>query len=292
MAPEPENQVKTRSQAKKQKDLPPSEMCHSKPNIETEQTNPNCEKANFPALEAIKNTVSVGRGSSEGVDRAQLCLGSGNEATSFAPADFRFTAPSGVNTFNYFSKTFKFQPLSPNSASEFMFPTSAASFFSPKKPAEKKENLILEDPVAVFNKSIASMENEKQQSVDANAETETCNIAMKTCSEPEKHQAGIEVSESENTACLSGEVNQDTRQQSDHELAGEIVTGMESGNIMETQDVGDEQHDATYFRNLVKNETDRLNEICAKWEKISAEEQNLSEEGMVHFHFIILTLVV
>lgn len=281
MASDSKNQVKTRSQAKESKDLPQSETCPSNPNIEVGENPSNCGKANFPALEAIKNTVSLGRGSTEGVERGQTGLGSNNEASSFAPADFKFRAPSGINTFTYYSKTFKFQPLSPNSAAEFMFPTSASSFFSPKKPAEKKENFFEEDPVVAFNKSITSMENKKEDSANTSNKTEICPVEnMDACSGPTFDQTQTDVSQGDNAVCSSSEVNVEAP---DCEVVGEMVLGMEDGDVTETQGTGDEQHDAKYFRNLVKKETDRLNEICAKWEKISAEEENLSEEGMVRF---------
>lgn len=284
MASDSKNQVKTRSQAKESKDLPQSETCPSNPNVEVGENPSNCGKANFPALEAIKNTVSLGRGSTEGVERGQTGLGSNNEASSFAPADFKFRAPSGINTFTYYSKTFKFQPLSPNSAAEFMFPTSASSFFSPKKPAEKKENFFVEDPVVAFNKSITSMENKKEDSANTSTKTEICPVEnMDACGGPTFDQTQTDVSQGDNAVCSSSEVNVEAPDQPDREVVGEMVLGMEDGDVTETQGTGDEQHDAKYFRNLVKKETDGLNEICAKWEKISAEEENLSEEGMVRF---------
>ncbi|XP_078360914.1 uncharacterized protein LOC144645274 isoform X3 [Oculina patagonica] len=293
VAAEPKNQVKTRSQAKKAndtaKDQAPSEVqCPSKPDQQPSQTpatkekTPAFEKLSFPALDNIKNTVSVGRGSSEGVERGQSSTGSGTEAPpSFAPANFQFTAPSGVNTFTYFSKTFKFQPLSPNSAAEFMFPSSAASFFSPKrdKASDQKqaENAILEDPVAVchINNELEAQESNQKQQDDQemkDAAAETCVIGMETHDGSEKQ----DVVENDNvsTACLTDAEIPSTQQQP--ETTGEVK--MDADEVIETQDVEEEQHDATYFRNLVRKETDRLNEICAKWEKINAEEKHLSEE--------------
>lgn len=297
MAAEPKNQVKTRSQAKKTKDTAkdqaPSEVqCPSKPDKQTSQTSateektPAFEKLSFPALDNIKNTVSVGRGSSEGVERGQASTGSGTEAPSFAPADFQFTAPSGINTFTYFSKTFKFQPLSPNSAAEFMFPSSAASFFSPKrdKASDQKqaENAIIEDPVAAchLNDELRAQESNQQEQGDhemKNAAAEPCSNAMETHDGPEKQD--VVENDSASTACSTEAEIPSTQQQPD--VASEVVTKMDTNEVLETQDVGEEQHDATYFRNLVRKETDRLNEICAKWEKINAEEKDLSEEGMV-----------
>ena len=291
MAAEPKKQVKTRSQAKKVKDQPPSEIqCPSKLDKQTGQTSPieektaAFEKLNFPPLDNIKNTVSFGRGSTEGAER-----GTGTEAQSFAPTDFQFTAPSGVNTFTYFSKTFKFQPLSPNSATEFMFPSSSSSLFSPKadKPAAQKqaENAIYEDPVAAchLNNEVTACESNPQQQADhemIDAASETCSVPMETCDGSEKRQSGDEVVENDCTSQSSdGEIPSTDQQQSEGTV--EMDTGMDSGDVLEDQADGGEQHDATYFRNLVKRETDGLNEICAQWEKINAEEQHLSEEGMV-----------
>lgn len=287
--PEPKNQVKTRSQAKKLKDQPPKKTCASKleeKEKQKEQTQPpkentsNTERASFPVVDAIRNTVSFGRGSTEGVERVQSSVESRTEAPSFAPANFQFMAPAGVNTFTYFSKTFKFQPLSPTSAAEFMFPSSASSFFSPKKPAEKPvNNVIMEDPVAAFNEPVTStnivIEQQQSENSDAESLTAPCEVAMETCSEEEKQQSTNEVVDIESTMEITG------TQQQPVEVGSEAVTATES-DAPESQDAGDEEHDAAYFRNLVKMETDRLNEVCAKWEKISAEEDNLSEEGMVH----------
>ena len=291
MAPETKNQVKTRSQAKKIEDQPPRETRTS--NIEeeepqkeqtlsSEQNTSNSEKANFPAVDAIKNTVSFGRGSTEGNERGPPSTGSGTEAPSFAPADFQFTAPSGVNTFTYFSKTFKFQPLSPNSAAEFMFPSSASSFFSPKKPAEEKaENPIIEDPVAVFNKSVTSTINEQHDSENVNAEASAapCDVAMETCEETEKQQSSDEVVENNSTVCLKSAEIRDTQRQPDKVVSKAITVTATESEVMEPQDAAEEQHDASYFRNLVTKETVRLNELCANWENISTQEQNLTEEG-------------
>ena len=287
VVPEPKNQVKTRSQAKKLKDQPPKKTCISKleeKEKQKEQTPPpkentsDTEKASFLPVDAIKNTVSFGRGSTEGVERVQSSVESRTEAPSFAPANFQFMAPAGVNTFTYFSKTFKFQPLSPTSAAEFMFPSSASSFFSPKKPAEKPvNNVVTEDPVAAFNKPVASTNIDQQQSENSDAESLTapCEVAMETRDEEEKQQSTNEVVDIESTMEITG------TQQQPVEVDSEAVTAKES-DVPECHDTGDEQHDAAYFRNLVKMETDRLNEICTKWEQISTEEENLTEEGMVH----------
>lgn len=279
-APEPKNQARTRAQAKKIKDQLPKETCPSKSEenekkkeqmSSPEENTSNCERTNFPAIDAIKNTVTFGRGSTEGVERIQ----SSAEAPSFAPAGFQFTAPAGVNTFTYFSKTFKFQPLSPNSAAEFMFPSSASSFISPKRPTKKPdESPILEDPVAAFNKSLTSTNTEQQCNENACAESSTtlCDAVMETCSEAEKQQITDEVEDNEKTNKMEHSHQQPC------ETVSEAVTAMES-DVIQSQDVDDEQHDAAHFRNLVKKETNRLNEISSKWEKISAEEENLNEEG-------------
>lgn len=290
---EPKNQVKTRSQAKKVKDQAPSETQHpSNLDMQSDQTlspdekTPTFEKLSFPALDNIKNTVSVGRGSAEGVERGQPSSGSETETQSFAPADFQFTAPSGINTFTYFSKTFKFQPLSPNSAAEFMFPSSAAAFFSPKKDKTTEqneiENAILEDPIAAChsNNELTVQESNPNQKQDdqemKDAAAENCSVAMEACDKSE-NQYVVE-NDSASTACsIEAEI---PIVQQQPETNGEVVTTMDSDEFPETQDEKEEEHDATYFRNLVQKETDRLNEICAKWEKINAEEKDLSEEGI------------
>lgn len=290
---EPKNQVKTRSQAKKAKDQATSDPIPEHPSdldTQCDQTSspdeksPTFEKSSFPALDNIKNTVSVGRGSAEGVERGQPSSGSETETQSFAPADFQFTAPSGINTFTYYSKTFKFQPLSPNSAAEFMFPSSAASFFSPKKDKTTEqneiENAILEDPIAAChsNNELTAQETIQEQDDQEmkDAAAETCRVAMETCDKSEKQDA-VE-NDSASTACSIEAEIQSVQQQP--ETNGDVVTTVDIDEVLETQDVKEEEHDATYFRNLVQKETDRLNEICAKWEKINAEEKDLSEEGM------------
>ena len=292
MAAELDNKVKTRSQAQKVKDQSSSES-HRPLKLEkqsgqilsTEEMIPAPENLSFPSLENIKNTVSLRRGSTEGVER-------GSQAQSFAPEDFQFTAPSGVNTFTYFAKEFKFQPLSPKSAAEFMFPTSAASFFSPKrdKPTDQVENAILEDPVAAchLNNELRIQENSTQEQGDVEMIDDiagTCHVPMEACNGSQKQRGDKEVVE---TIKNDPSTNRETPcTEKPLETIGELATGMNGGNVLETRDVEEEQHDAKYFRNLVTRETDRLNEICAKWEKINTEEQGLSEEGMYWFAILL-----
>lgn len=283
MAAEPDNKVKTRSKAQRVKDRAsseshyPSKLDKQRGKISaTEEMIPASEKLSFPLLEDIKNTVSLVRGSTEGVERgSQSSISSRMESRSFAPEDFKFTAPTGVNTFTYFAKEFKFQPLSPKSAAEFMFPTSAASFFSPKKdkPIDQVDNAILEDPVATchLNNELRIQEDNQQEQVDVEMIHDmalTSSVAMETSDGSEKQQSDNEVATDRDTPST----------QKPLETIGEVVTGIE--NVDETRNVEEEQHDAKYFRNLVTRETDRLNEICVKWEKINTEEQILSEEGM------------
>ena len=291
MVGELDNKVKTRSQAQKvkghasSKSHRPSKVDKQTGQIlSTEEIIPAPEKLSFPALENIKNTVSLGRGSTEGEERdPQPSMTSETEAQSFAPKNFQFTVPSGVNTFTYFAKAFKFQPLSPKSAAEFMFPTSAASFFNPKgdKATNHVENAILEDPVAAchLNNELRIQENNQQEQVDVDDVAGTCTVAMETCNDTEKQQGDSEAVE---TISASASTDRETPStQKSLETIVEVVTGIDGGNVVETQDVEEEQHDAKYFRNLVTQETDRLNEICAKWEKINTEEQGLSEEGIL-----------
>lgn len=46
---------------------------------------------------------------------------------------------------------------------------------------------------------------------------------------------------------------------------------MEEGNT--------EEHDVAYFRQLLKSQTERLNQLCQKWDDI--DTTNLSEDGKV-----------
>ena len=296
MVAEPDNKVKTRSQAQKVKDQTSSETrCSSKPDkqrsqvLSTEEIIPAPQKLSFPPLENIKNTVSLGRGSTEGVERCpQSSTASRKEDQSFAPEDFQFTVPSGVNSFTYFAKEFKFQPLSPKSAAEFMFPTSAASFFSPKrdKPTDQVGNAILEDPIAAchlhVNNEQKTQENDPQKQGDHEMIDDvagTCTVPMETCNTSEKQEGdNNEVVETIGGTLTSDRETPSTRKS--FETSGEVVTRMDGGNVQEAEE---EQHDAKYFRNLVTRETDRLNEICTKWKKINTEEQGLSEEGMNWF---------
>ena len=292
MAAEPDNKVMTRSQAQRVKDQASSES-HYPSKLDkqsgqisaTEEMIPASEKLSFPLLEDIKNTVSLGRGSTEGVERSsQSSISSSMESQSFAPEDFKFTAPTGVNTFTYFAKEFKFQPLSPKSAAEFMFPTSAASFFSPKKdkPTDQVDNAILEDPIATchLNNELRIQEDNQQEQVDVEMIHDmalTSSVAMEISEGSEKQRSDHnEVVETIHTA-PSTDIDTPSTQKP-LETIGEVVSGID--NVDETQDVEEEQYDAKYFRNLVTQETDRLNEICAIWEKINNEEQILSEEGM------------
>jgi len=57
---------------------------------------------------------------------------------SFAPSNFQFTAPSGLNSFENYAKEFKFQPLSPASAANFF--QGVTAFPSPKRKLITKDN--------------------------------------------------------------------------------------------------------------------------------------------------------
>ena len=263
---EPKNQVKTRSQAKKLQEKS-TRIVKDTQQVPLEETTREFTKIDLPALENIKNTVSFGRGSSEGVERDAKKPGPDLGPPPLAPKDFQFTAPSGINTFTYLSKTFTFQPLSPKSAAEFIFPTSASSFFSPNKEKSTEEmqteSTAWEDPVALchMNSTLDEKENTEQQMADY--ETEKCEGSGS------QEGTGSNVDEKKDTASCPTDAK--------------ILSSRGQSSLVEETDDGsdlDTQHDAAYFRNLVAKETDRLNEICAKWERINADEQSLSEEGM------------
>lgn len=59
---------------------------------------------------------------------------------SFAPSNFQFTAPSGLFTFENYSKEFKFQPLSPSSTANFF--KGIANIPSPKRDLITKNNFV------------------------------------------------------------------------------------------------------------------------------------------------------
>ena len=258
--------MKTRSQAKKLQEKSTRSVKDTQ-QVPLEETTQEFTKIDLPALENIKNTVSFGRGSSEGVDRNAKKPGPDLGPPTLAPKDFQFTAPSGINTFTYLSKTFTFQPLSPKSAAEFIFPTSASSFFSPNKEKSTEEmqteSKAWEDPVALchMNSTLDEKENTEQQMADY--ETEKCEGSGS------QEGTGSNVDEKKDTASCPTDAK--------------ISSSQGQSSLAEETDDGsdlDIQHDAAYFRNLVAKETDRLNEICAKWERINADEQSLSEEGM------------
>ncbi|XP_015767082.1 PREDICTED: uncharacterized protein LOC107345681 isoform X3 [Acropora digitifera] len=363
VGPEVKSQVKTRSQAKNAKPPAAKETCLSKPGKSERQEKSMTQSTKIspikqpPELNAIKTTVSFGRGSTEGVDRVHPKT---NENPSFAPADFQFTAPVGVNTFTYMSKTFTFQPLSPSSADEFMFPSSVSSLFSfsPKKATEKPvESVMLQDPVAAYNMSSATSSSEEQnngyfedkmsstacvpmetsaqegmglknatigadtsignppneqQSIeitDTKSSSAPCDVLMQSFDKADKHQTTAEHANSlivtpgiehdqqnkENAdvkpASKLCDVPIDTSKgtensKSTDNLANTELETTEKQSSVEINSVDasakenddSQKHDARYFRNLVKTETERLNETCKKWDTIKTEEQSLSEE--------------
>ena len=47
-----------------------------------------------------------------------------------------------------------------------------------------------------------------------------------------------------------------------------------------------EEHDVTYFRNLLQSETDRLNQLCHKWDDINTNTPDLTDDGITYFVFM------
>ena len=364
VVPESKSQIKTRSQAKNGKPPAAKETCLSKPGKSERQEKSTTESTKLsqikqrPELSAIKTTVSFGRGSTEGVDRVHPKT---NETLSFAPADFKFTAPVGVNTFTYMSKTFTFQPLSPSSADEFMFPSSVSSLFSfsPKRATEKPvEDVMFQDPVAAYNKSSASPSSEEQNNgffedkilstacvpmetsvqaemgqknaaigedkstgnptneqqiieiTNTKSSSAPCDVLMQSFDKADKHQTIAERADSlivtpsiefdqqnkENAdvkpVSKPCDVPMDTSKDTENSKCSDNVANTElettekrsSVEMISADDSAKDnddcqKHDARYFRNLVKTETEKLNETCKKWEAIKTEEQSLSEEG-------------
>ncbi|XP_022798133.1 uncharacterized protein LOC111336320 isoform X2 [Stylophora pistillata] len=260
---EPQNQVKTRSQVKKLQEKLTRSVKDTQ-QISLEGTKPEFTKLNLPAMENIKNTVSFGRGSSEGVERGVQNQGSELQLPSLAPKDFQFTAPGGINTFTYLSKTFKFQPLSPKSAAEFIFPTSASSFFSPNEGKSTEpmqtESTAWANPVAVCHMNSTHDEKEHGGQQMDDRKVEKCDSS--------NGQEDSHVDMKNGTASCPTDAKMIVNSQGQSTL------------VKEADDVSDldSQQDASYFRDLVAKETDRLNEICSKWERINTDEENLSEE--------------
>lgn len=100
------------------------------------------------------------------------------EIKSFAPTNYQFTAPTGLNTFEYYSKEFKFEPLSPRSTSNFF--EGIVAFPSPKRDVITNQNFVPmstssicdTDPKEMFvdNKDknqTGNVENEANDAVDS-----------------------------------------------------------------------------------------------------------------------------
>lgn len=323
---EPKSQVKTRSQAKKVKAEGSKEPCltkrdkndREKEQMSSVENTKRSEGKQLPDIGSLKNTVSFGRGSTEAVERVQSEATSANETSSFAPADFKFTAPTGVNTFTYLSKTFTFQPLSPNSAAEFMFPSSVSSLFSlsPKKPEVKQvQDESLEDAVAAYNKSIIAISSTDEDNTNnvekkslstpgeclmeapdkAGKPQNTSEVAEESIGSSNIDRQGIEINDTKppSTACdiLMEEPHDAERQKSVAEVVNDenstemletlmqpVAVNCADVESMESDPADQHEHDSTHFRNLLKQETDRLNDTCKKWDKISNEEENLHDE--------------
>ena len=224
--------------------------------------------------DTVKNTVSFGRGNAEGMERCQMSLGKEMQFQSFAPADFQFTAPDGINTFTYFSKTFKFEPLSPNSAEKFMFP-SPSSLLSPEKPSGFCAHIGAEDCQITKYPPLCS-NVDSQQVVDKPFGNRSSASEAEVC-----------IGSSDELRCDLSPCADESTSSSQHSHASsankqDIVTEGVPNSVVEMSviaEVQGEHHDPLYFRDLVKKETERLNKFCDKWERINGEEQGLREEG-------------
>ena len=202
----------------------------------------------FPDFEAFKDTISFGRGSTEGASRtAQEVFKSDNAPTtsepeSFAPTNFKFTVPSGVNSFQYSASNFHFKPLSPKSADAFLFPTSASFFESPHNapalnPLKRDEKIASETDITLENTT--SMIPNNSQDIGSAVISEDSVSSSTDYQHKENSYIGDNVNQLEN------------------------------------------ERDSSYFRNLLETETLKLNNLSKKWNEISESETELNEEGKI-----------
>ena len=282
----PNNQVRTRAQLKKIKEertLKKTDKQETQPTgtediLEKMEEKPSDEEvpltiekvqqATFPQFETVRDTISFGRGSTEGAKRSvQQVLTPVTKATfepqSFAPMDFKFSVPSGVNSFLYSAENFTFEPLSPHSANAFLFPSSASFYSSPQA-------------LAIIP---ATEEERKGNEIEGNfSGNKTTNAAVK--------ETKLEVVQESGDALKNDEcVVTITRYQLDRVNPAEsnsVCAGVKSGDSCNTVLTGTDSnsaHDSVYFRNLVKSETAKLNCLCDKWDALSTSTMDLTEEG-------------
>lgn len=94
---------------------------------------------------------------------------------SFAPPNFQFSAPSGIHSFEHYSKEFKFQPLSP---------ASTENFFEGLVPAistpENRRQLITKNNFSLRNELVKN-ENSVPMSEETgdSSKSETCSASKK-----------------------------------------------------------------------------------------------------------------
>lgn len=203
-------------------------------------------------LESAKHTVSFGCGSVEGAQKSAEIDGH-----SFAPVNFDFTSPMDIGSFHHVSKTFKFQPLSPASAEKFMFP-SFNSFFSPER-SEKRSEPIHEGNNKSAGDAVMKTIQESVTEVEHELQCKTGTLAEVDPSQD------METDHPDKLATDNRDTKPDQLEAKENDEAKQVSS----------------DHDAEYFRNLLKSETEKLNKACENWEKIDAEKEELSEEGTV-----------
>ncbi|XP_031571453.1 disks large-associated protein 5-like isoform X2 [Actinia tenebrosa] len=155
---------------------------------------------------------------------------------SFAPPNFQFTAPSGICSFEHYSKEFKFQPLSP---------ASTESFFQELVPAiptpENQRHLITKDNFILRNE-----EAENQYPVLMSEETENTNTGVIPSADVKDVESRTEENNEQGSKAVENE---------------------------------DNQLSSKYFRDLVSSETEKLNLLCERWEKVMESDNCLPEEA-------------
>lgn len=167
--------------------------------------------------------------------------------SSIIPNDFSFKAPVGVNSFNSFSTSFKFEPMSPSSAQKFMFP-SASSVFN-------------DAPV-----TMAMIEAEKagrqECGEDLGGKGDCVEDEMKdkrVLGEQRLSKKGVDCAMKDNQGGIGGKsgINREI------EDSGVNASENKPGSVVDTVD---EEAGSSYFQGLVNTETNRLQDVCSSWQ--------------------------
>ncbi|KAM6360066.1 disks large-associated protein 5 isoform 2-T2 [Alca torda] len=147
---------------------------------------------------------------------------------SFAPQNFVFQPLSGL-------ATYKVTPMTPSRANAFLTPDAFWDFSK--------------SPLNIIEKS---------------NETKEQDLNLKSQVSP----AGKDIQEQQTTTSLKGEKASESDEKTSIQRSSETIPASTDITALETKsdDMGEEEHDVPYFRNILRSETERLMSQCLQWD--------------------------